>query len=127
MDDIQNRRVHPTFLKRFGKQVLKVIKQGLQETDEFILPTSEQKERADILRMWIQLFAKEIEVAPNLLLPQETLEAITLNGVSILQNWRREVLIHRLKSFLRGDEYIILENGVAILKTHQMFSESESA
>ena len=125
-NDIQNRRVHPTFLKRFGKQALKVIQQGLQETDEFILPTPEQKERADILKMWIQLFSKEINVSPNLLLPQDTLEAITLNGVAILQNWRRDVLIDRLKGFLRGYEYIILENGIAVLKTQKMLAE-ESA
>ena len=43
-----------------------------------------------------------------MLLPRDTMEGITLHGVSILQNWRREVMLQRLKAFLRGQEYIVL-------------------
>ena len=102
--------MHPTFLQRYGK-VVKVITQALQDTDEFLLPTPEQKERAEMLRIWVNIFSKEIQIAPTLLLPRDTMEGITLHGVSILQNWRREVMLQRLKAFLRGQEYIVLTTG----------------
>lgn len=116
VEKIQNRRVHPTFLQRYGKKVVKVISQALQNKDEFLLPTPEQKERAEVLRMWINIFSKEIQIAPSLLLPRDTIEGITLHGVSILQNWRRELMLQRLKAFLRGQEYIVLKNGKAQLQ-----------
>ena len=69
VEKIQNRKVHPTFLQRYGKKVVKVIAQALQDTDEFLLPTPEQKERAEMLRIWVNIFSKEIKIAPTLLLP----------------------------------------------------------
>ena len=61
IDKIQNRKVHPTFLQRHGKKVVKVIAKALQDTDEFLLPTPEQKERAEVLRLWVSIFAKEVQ------------------------------------------------------------------
>lgn len=114
--EIQNRRVHPTFLKRYGKKVIKVIKDGLHDTDEFLLPTPEQKERTEVLKLWVNIFAKEVCIAPTLLLPKDILEGITLHGVSILQSWRRELMLQRLKAFLRGQEFIVIEHGKAVLR-----------
>ena len=111
VDKIQNRKVHPTFLQRYGKKVVKVIAKALEDTDEFLLPTPEQKERAEVLRLWVSIFSKEIQISPSLLLPRDTMEGITLHGVSVLQSWRRELMLQRLKAFLRGQEYIVLTNG----------------
>ena len=52
-----------------------------------------------MLRIWVNIFSKEIQVAPTLLLPRDTMEGITLHGVSILQTWRRELMLQRLKAF----------------------------
>ena len=35
-------------------KVVKVIAKALKETDESLLPTPEQKERAEMLRIWVQ-------------------------------------------------------------------------
>jgi len=115
LDAIQNRRIHPTFIKRHGKTVIKVIKNALQDTDEFLLPTAEQKERAEVLKMWVNIFSKEVNIAPTLLLPKDILEGITLHGVSILQGWRRTLILNRLKQFLRGKESILMKEGKPVL------------
>ncbi len=119
IDEIQNRKVHKSFLQRHGKKVIKVIAEGLQDTDEFLLPTPDQKERAEVLRLWIQIFSKEIGIASSLLLPKDIVEAITLNGVSVLQNWRRDVVLDRLKAFLRGKECIVVQKGHPVLQPVQ--------
>lgn len=118
VDKIQNRRVHPTFLQRHGKKVVKVIARALESSDEFLLPTPEQKERAEILRMWVNVYSKEVQIAQRLLLPRDTMEGITLHGVSVLQNWRRELMLKRLKAFLRGQEAMVLKNGKPSLQPY---------
>ena len=76
VEKIQKRKVHPTFLQRYGKKVVKVIAKALQDTDEFT-STPEQKERAEVLRLWVSIFSKEIQISPSLLLPRDTMEGIT--------------------------------------------------
>jgi hypothetical protein len=34
-----------------------------------------------------------------------------LHGVSVLQGWRRDLMLERLKAFLRGREFIVLKDG----------------
>ena len=118
VDKIQNRRVHPTFLQRYGKKVVKVIAKALEGSEEFLLPTPEQKERAEVLKMWVNIYSKEVQIAQGLLLPREIMEGITLHGVSILQDWRRDLMLKRLKAFLRGQEALVLKDGKPSLQPY---------
>lgn len=111
----QNRKVHPTFIKKYAKQALQVIQQGQMDTDEYLLPTAQQKERREILKLWTQLFAKEVNIAYNLLMTKEIREVMSVNGVSVLQDWRKELMEHRLSRFLRGEECIKLDKGIPSL------------
>ena len=112
---ITNRKVHPIFLKKYGKKVIQVIKQGLQDSDTFEIPTSEQRELEDILSTWIALYAKEIEIAPQLLVNKDILYSIILQGTEFLQGWRKEILQQRLQNFLDGCEGVGICNGAPIL------------
>lgn len=111
----KNRKVHPSFIKRYAKEVLQVIQQGISDKDDFLIPTNEQKERSEILRLWSQIFSQEIAIAPNLMLPKEICDAIAVNGVNIIQDWRRDLVVDRLTRFITGQECIAIQHGTPVL------------
>jgi ribonuclease D len=111
----KNRKVHPSFIKRYAKDALQVIQQGISDTEDFLIPTNEQKERSEILKLWSQIFAQEIAIAPNLMLPKEMRDAIAVNGVSIIQDWRQHLVADRLNRFLTGQECIGIQQGIPVL------------
>ena len=111
----KNRKVHPSFIKRHANVALQVIQQGISDTDDFLIPTNEQKERSEILRMWSQIFSQEVAIAPNLILPKEIRDAIAVNGTKIIQDWRRDLVANRLTCFLNGQEGIGIQNGKPVL------------
>ena len=66
---IQNRKINRIFLKKYGTDVVKIIKKSLLSEEVFSIPSGSDKEKMELLSLWTKLFGKQVAIAPKLLLP----------------------------------------------------------
>jgi ribonuclease D len=115
VEQIQNRKINRIFLKKYGTNVVKIIREALQSTETFSIPSGADKERMDFLNLWVKVFAKKLSIAPKLLLPPTLIRFIVLEGITTLQGWRRKLCLEALQRVLEGSETIILQDGQLVL------------
>lgn len=116
---IQNRSVHPAFLQKYGKELIKVVQEGLQDTDVFEIPSAESKKRNSIIRMWLKIYGEEIGISEDLLLSSKISHQVNFQGLDAIQGWRRELYLLPLQDFLQGKTGIFCENDTIVLKPAQ--------
>ena len=117
---IHNRSVHPAFLQKYGKELIKVVQEGLKDTDVFEVPSAESKKRNSIIRMWVKIYGEEIGINEDLLLSSKISHQVNFHGLDAIQGWRRDLYLDALQNFLQGKTGIFCENDTIVLKSTQI-------
>ena len=113
---IQNRKINRIFLKKYGADVIKVIKTALESDECFSIPSPEDNEKIEFISLWAKLFGKQVSIAHKLLLPPKLIQVIVCNGLKEIDGWRKDICTEPLLRFLEGKESILFHKDELILK-----------
>jgi ribonuclease D len=102
-----NRRIHSSFIRHHGMDVLHQISLVTAET---IVPrplTVAQRQVASALALWAEAVSERDSVAPRLLMPAALRAAIARDGVEQMGGWRAP-WVPAVKKFLGGEVGLML-------------------
>jgi ribonuclease D len=104
-----NRRIHSSFIRHHGMDVLRQISLVSAET---VVPrplTVAQRRVASALALWAEAAGEQDSVAPRLLMPAALQAAIARDGVEQMGGWRAP-WVPSVKRFLSGEVGLMLNN-----------------
>ena len=116
LSQIQNRRINRHFLKKYGRDVIRVIRDGVDDTDTFTLLSEQEKVIVSLLRSWALILSEEMNINAQVLLPNPIAKAIAKDGKIGLRGWRTKLFGDRLLMFLHGREYISFHQGQPVIQ-----------
>ncbi len=114
------RGLHPREVKRYGRDLLSIVRRGMEVPEKECPPTNEHRGRlpregevlVEFLQASLKALCQEAEVSPTLVANAASLEKlvrqhlgrnVSQDELPILSGWRRELVGARLLSLLEGD------------------------
>lgn len=103
-----NRRIHSSFIRHHGQDLLRQISVVSEETDVPRPLTVAERRLADTLTLWAEAAGAEASIAPKLLLPETLRASIARDGIEQLGGWRAP-WTSTVQRFLSGESGLLLE------------------
>lgn len=112
----ENRRIPQGLMRRLGKEIVGAVEWALDNDVELpFIPTADEQLRGKTLTLWAEAHGSQLDVAANLLMPEQLVLKVARSGTDALSGWRAEALGESLGGFLSGQTSIFLtDKGAAI-------------
>lgn len=108
MDELaSNRRIPQGLVRRFGRDILTVIKAARDQPPACpFIPSMHELSTMRAMELWALAEGQRTGVAPKLLLPPEVLTQLIQQGTRALEGWRAAAMGDSLAAFMAGQSSI---------------------
>ena len=112
----ENRRIPQGLIRRIGQEIVSVVEYAVSNVFDIpTVPTPDQRKVAAAIAMWTQAISTSLDVAPQLLIPDDLRFQIAMNGPTVVDGWRSEAIGNELEAFLNGSTGVFIgESGPMI-------------